>query len=151
MVQALNEARECKVDVPVGVVIVKEGKVIAKAHNQKEKRQDATSHAEILAIAKASKKVKNFILEDCQMYVTLEPCMMCYGAIASARIRNVYFGAYNKKYPTVEVCSKLPFNHYPTFVGGIREEECSQLIQEFFSKVRKRNGRDTNTNKESRI
>lgn len=140
---AILEAKKCKGDVPIGAVIVCNGKIIAKAHNRKEQKQDATCHAEILAIRKASKKLKNFMLETCEMYVTLEPCMMCYGAICSARIKKLYFGAYNEKYPCVTTFSQLPFNHYPECMGGIREEECKELIQTFFKKVRKEHGRNS--------
>lgn len=144
---AIIEAKKCKVDVPVGAVIVKDGKIIAKAHNKKEKRQDATCHAEIEVIKKASKKLKNFILESCDIYVTLEPCMMCYGAISSARIHHLYFGAYNEKFSCVKDCESLPFNHHVKAQGGILEEECRTLIQTFFKKVREDNGRSRNKNK----
>lgn len=143
---AISEAKKCKVDVPVGAVIVKDNKVIAKAHNKKEKKQDATCHAEIEVIKKASKKVNNFILDTCDIYVTLEPCMMCYGAISSARMNHLYFGAYNEKYPCVSVCEQLPFNHHLTISGGVLEEECKKLIQTFFKKVRENNGRNKNRN-----
>ena len=99
MKQALKEAKKAyeKLEVPVGAVIVKNGKIIARAHNQKETKYDTTKHAEILAIQKASKKLGSWRLIDCDMYVTLEPCPMCAGAIINSRIKNVYIGASDEK------------------------------------------------------
>ncbi len=147
MKKALQYAKKCKVDVPVGAVIVKNGKVVGYGYNQKEVKQDATCHAEILAIQKASKKLKNFILEDCEMYVTLEPCMMCYGAISGARIAKVYFGAYNHKYPIVATVDHVASNHHTHYEGGILEEESTKLIQEFFKKLREKHDCDKNKDK----
>ena len=98
MKQALKEAKKAykKLEVPVGAVIVKDGKIIARAHNQKETKTDTTKHAEILAIQKASKKLESWRLIDCEMYVTLEPCSMCASAIGQARISKLYIGTFNK-------------------------------------------------------
>ena len=99
MEQALKEAKKAykKLEVPVGAIIVKDGKIIARAHNQKETKTDTTKHAEILAIQKASKKLKSWRLIDCEMYVTLEPCTMCAGAIINSRIKKVYIGTMDEK------------------------------------------------------
>ena len=125
-----------KDEVPVGAVIVKDGKIIARAYNQMEKTQLATAHAEILAINKACKKLKSWRLDDCEMYVTVEPCAMCAGAIANARIKAVYFGAYEKKsgcavskYP---VLTDSGLNHSTDFIGGIKEEICANIIKNYF-------------------
>ena len=99
MNEALKEARKAyeKLEIPVGAVIVKNGKIISRAHNLKETKQTATAHAEILAIQKANKKLNNWRLIDCDMYVTLEPCSMCMGAIVSSRIKNIYIGTLDQK------------------------------------------------------
>lgn len=130
-----------KDEVPVGCVIVQDGKVIASAHNLREKTQDATAHAEILCIKKACKKLGTFRLSDCQLYVTLEPCPMCAGAIINARIETVYFGAYD---PKAGCCGTLinltedgRFNHTAKTVGGILSKECAALLSDFFAEKRK--------------
>ena len=138
---ALKEAKKAYLngDIPVGAVIVKDGKVIAKAYNKKHKTKDSTNHAEILAIKKASKVLKDFRLEGCEMYITLEPCIMCYGAILSARIEKVYFGAYDKKFSVIEVSDAIKFNHSVQLVGGVKEQECSNLLSNFFEELRRKN------------
>ena len=123
-------------DVPVGAVIVKDGKVIAKAYNKKNKSKDCTKHAEIIAISHASKRLKDFRLDGCEMYVTFEPCVMCLGAILSARITNVYFGAYDRRFASVKYVTQMPFNHVTNFVGGVMEEECSSMLTKFFAEIR---------------
>lgn len=135
---AIKEAMKSSVsgDVPVGVVIVKNGKIIAKAHNEKMKKHSPTRHAEIIAIEKACKKIGDYRLEGCDMIVTKEPCLMCYGAILSARIRNVCFGAYDKKYSVLELKNMIKFNHETNMVGGVLEEECAKILTEFFSDLR---------------
>ena len=143
MKEALKEAEKAyeKLEVPVGAVIVKEGKIIAKAHNQKETKFDTTKHAEILAIQKASKKLKSWRLIDCDMYVTLEPCPMCAGAMINSRLRKVYIGAIDEK--TGAVGSKLnlftdyKFNHNVLFEKGILNDDCKNLLQDFFKELRK--------------
>lgn len=126
-------------EVPVGAVIVKEGKVIASAFNKREGSKDATAHAEILAIKKACKKLDDFRLIDCDMYVSLEPCVMCTGAILNARIQNVYFGAHitNGSISAKEITKKAELNHKTNFEGGFFEEECSNLVSGYFKQKRK--------------
>ena len=140
---ALKEAKKAydKLEIPVGAVIVKNGEVIAKAHNLKETKFDTTKHAEILAIQKASKKLESWRLIDCDMYVTLEPCSMCAGAIINSRIKNVYIGASDEKTGAVgsvlNLFTDYKFNHNVNFEKGILEDECKNLLQEFFRKLRK--------------
>ena len=142
MKQALKEAKKAyeKLEVPVGAIIVKNGKIIARAHNQKETKFDTTKHAEILAIQKASKKLESWRLIDCDMYVTLEPCSMCAGAIINSRIKNVYIGASDEKTGAVgsvfNLFTDYKFNHNVNFEKGILEEECKKLLQEFFKELR---------------
>lgn len=138
MEAALCEAKKARKidDVPVGAVIVKDGKIIAKAYNKKEKKKCAIYHAEIIAIQKASKKLKNWNLSGCEIYVTKEPCLMCYGAIMSARIDRIFFGAYDKKYG-LEVSQYLKlnekgFNHKAEVIGGVMQKECSEILTNFF-------------------
>ena len=143
MKKALKEAKKAydKLEIPVGAIIVKDGKIIARAHNQKETKFDTTKHAEILAIQKASKKLKSWRLIDCEMYVTLEPCTMCAGAIINSRIKKIYIGASDEK--TGAVCSVLnlfddyKFNHKPEYEKGILEQECSEILKRFFKDLRK--------------
>ena len=142
MKKALMQAKKAydKLEVPVGAVIVKDGKVIASAYNQKETKYDTTKHAEILAIQKASKKLKSWRLLDCEMYVTLEPCTMCAGAIIQSRIKKVYYGVPDEK--TGAVGSKLnlfkdfKFNHNVEFENSILEKQCQSLLQDFFKELR---------------
>ena len=143
MKQALKEAEKAykKLEVPVGAVIVKDGKIIARAHNQKETRTDTTKHAEILAIQKASKKLESWRLIDCEMYVTTEPCQMCAGAIVQARIKKVYIGCMNPKAGCAGSIMNLlqvdKFNHQVEIETGILKDECSGLLKDFFRKLRK--------------
>lgn len=140
---AIKEAKKAEMidEVPIGAVIVKDGKVIARAHNKKESKNQATRHAEIEAIEKATKKVNNWWLEDCDIYVTLEPCAMCAGALINSRLRNIYFGAYDKKGGCCGSLYNLPvdtrFNHRLGVEGGILEEECATLLTNYFKKKRK--------------
>ena len=143
MKEALKEAKKAydKLEVPVGAIIVKDGKIIARAHNLKETKFDTTNHAEIIAIQKASKKLKSWRLLDCEMYVTLEPCSMCAGAIINSRIKKVYIGANDEK--TGAVCSVLnlfedyKFNHKVEFEKGILKEDCENILKDFFKNLRK--------------
>ena len=141
---ALIEAKKAfNIDeTPVGAVIVRDGKVISKAHNQRETKKNALCHAEIIAINKACKKLDGWRLLDCDIYVTLEPCPMCMGAIIASRIKNVYFGAYDKKAGALgSVCDlSQMFPHKVAFLGGVMENECSEILTSFFKKLRKRNG-----------
>ena len=143
MKKALKEAKKAydKLEIPVGAIIVKDGKIIARAHNQKETKFDTTKHAEILAIQKASKKLKSWRLIDCEMYVTLEPCTMCAGAIINSRIKKIYIGASDEKTGAVGSVLNLfddyKFNHKPEYENGILEQECSEILKRFFKDLRK--------------
>ena len=127
-------------DVPVGAVVVLNDKVIARAYNKKEKKGRATAHAEVLAIEKANKKIGDFRLEDATMYVTLEPCIMCAGAIVSSRIKKVVYGASDPRFGACKSLINvfdLKLNHNVLLEGGILEEKCSKLIKDFFKELRK--------------
>ena len=142
MKQALKEAEKAyqKLEVPVGAIIVKNGKIIARAHNQKETKTDTTKHAEILAIQKASKKLQSWRLIDCEMYITLEPCSMCAGAIINSRIKKIYIGTMDDK--TGAAGSKLnlfedyTFNHKVEVEKNIMKEECEEILKRFFKELR---------------
>ena len=133
MKEALKEAQKAleKEEVPVGAVIVKDGKIIARAHNTKETQKDATCHAEILAIKKACKKLKTWRLDDCEMYVTLEPCKMCISAIAESRIKKVYY-ILSSNYKKVE---KANFNNINSFVYN-DDYDYKKLLSSFFENKR---------------
>ncbi|MGN1310106.1 MAG: tRNA adenosine(34) deaminase TadA [Clostridia bacterium] len=143
MLEALKEAKKAyeKEEIPVGAVIVKDGKIIAKAHNLREKKQSAIAHAEILAIEKANKKLNSWRLVDCDMYVTLEPCTMCMGAIISSRIKNLYIGALDSK---TGACgsfvdlSQYKFNHTVNIFKGILQDKCEYILKDFFKELRKK-------------
>jgi len=139
---ALREAERALdlCEVPVGCVIVHNGEIIGKAHNQREVLQDPTAHAEILAITQAAAHLKTWRLENTKLYVTLEPCPMCAGAIILARVAEVYFGAYD---PKAGCCGTLMnllgdnrFNHQPTLFPGLLGEECGALLSDFFRRIR---------------
>ncbi len=136
---SINEAKKSGRDVPVGAVVVKNGDVIATAHNERELDNDVTSHAEILAIRKAEQVLGNWRLDDCDLYVTLEPCPMCGWAILQSRIKNVYFGSYDTSYGAF--FSKVDLRKFSTFTpnvyGGIMEKECDELLNSFFIDLRK--------------
>ena len=143
MRMALKEAQKAYKleECPIGCVIVKDGKVIARAHNMRITHNSALSHAEILAIKKACKKLDSWRLSDCDLYVTLEPCTMCSGAIIQARIRKVYFAAYEPKGGAVCSCNDIfnishGHNHQVLFEGGVLQEESSNMLKEFFREVR---------------
>ena len=143
MQEAIKEAKKAykKLEVPVGAVIVKNGEIIAKAHNLKETKFDTTKHAEILAIQKASKKLKSWRLLDCEMYITLEPCSMCAGAIINSRIKKIYIGAMDEK--TGAAGSKLnlfkdyTFNHNVEIETNVMQDECEKILKDFFKELRK--------------
>lgn len=142
---ALNEAKEAayKDEVPVGAVIVNEqGAIIAQTHNLKEKNQNSCHHAEILAIEEASRSLKSWRLLGCDIYVTLEPCPMCLSALTQARVRNIYFGAYDAKGGSVSLGYNLykdsRFNHKSNIFGGIKHFECSKILSDFFRQKRRR-------------
>lgn len=128
-------------EVPVGAVIVSKGKVIATGYNRRETDKNALLHAEIIAINRACKKLGGWRLSDCELYVTLEPCPMCTGAIINARISTVYIGAMDPKAGCMgSLCdlTKLPFNHQPQIVSGVLERECSDLLSQFFQTLRQK-------------
>lgn len=126
-------------EVPVGAVIVKNGEILATAFNKRESKKNAVAHAEILAIEKACKKLGDFRLVGCDIYVSLEPCVMCTGAILNARLENVYFGASitNGSISAKEIVEKSELNHKSNIEGGFFEEECSDLVSSYFRAKRK--------------
>lgn len=143
MKEALKEAKKAydKLEVPVGAVIVKDGKIIARAHNIKEEKKDTTKHAEILAISKASKKLNSWRLTDCEMYVTLEPCSMCAGALIQSRIKKVCIGTMDEKTgacgSVLNLLEDYTFNHKVEIETGILQEKCEELLKQFFKELRK--------------
>ena len=142
MKAAIKEAMKAQDidEVPIGCVVVKDGEIIARGYNKREKEQDATSHAELKTLQKACKKLKSWRLVGCDIYVTLEPCLMCAGAIIQSRIENVYFGAYDPKGgafgSSINVLDAKNINHRPNVCGGILEAECSQILKGYFKKKR---------------
>lgn len=152
---AINEALKAQHigEVPIGAVIVKDNKIIARAHNLRETRQDPTAHAEYLAIQKAAKIVRSWRLEDCTLYVTLEPCVMCAGAIVMSRIPRVVFGASDPKGgcsgSLMDLTQEPRFNHRAIVDKHILAEECGELLRQFFKNIRKKkkiSRTDDNTN-----
>ena len=134
------ELAKQKGEVPIGAVIVKDGQIIAKGYNLRETNKSATAHAEIIAIESACKVLNSWRLDGCSIYVTLEPCMMCAGAIIQSRIQNVYFGGFDKKagaFGTVEDFSTMNWTHKVNVYAGIMEEECSEILKDFFADLRK--------------
>ena len=129
---AINEAKKALKynEVPVGAVIVKDDRIISKAHNIKEKKKDAIKHAEIIAISKACKKLKNWRLDDCIIYTTMEPCMMCCGAIQQSRIKKIVYGTSNENYGYTRELNDVKI------ISKICENECRELVQSFFKKRR---------------
>jgi len=137
MQNAILEAKKCNDDVPIGCVIKKDGQVIARGHNRREADNDVTAHAEILAIRDAQRVLGTSRLNDCEMYVTLEPCPMCTWAIIQAGIKSLYFGAYNPQYGVLlSNPHLLPFKPKLSVFGGIEEEICSRMLGEFFKTLR---------------
>lgn len=138
MQRAIRQAKIAQGEIPVGAIIVKDGQVVASAFNKKESLKDVTAHAEILAIREAEQKLNSWRLEDCDMYVTLEPCPMCAWAIVSARLKTVYFGSYDVNYgafgSSIDV-RKLSNSKLKVF-GGIMENECDKILQEYFDNLR---------------
>lgn len=139
---ALEEAKKSlkKGDVPVGAIIVKNDKIIARAHNQKEKHKIATYHAEIIAIEKACKKLKSWHLDDCELYVTLEPCLMCAGAILQSRISRLIYATANQKFGYVSSIDSIlnqKNNHKVEIVSEIKSEESQKMLIDFFKNKRK--------------
>ena len=135
---ALNEAKKAykNGDIPVGCVIVKENKIIAKTHNKKEKNKIATHHAEILAIQKACKKTKNWYLEDCVLYTTMEPCLMCAGAIAQARIKKIVYSVDNPKFGFTNIIKNGKISNHTIEVEKIDNNMSQELLISFFKNKR---------------
>ncbi len=142
MKAAYREAKRALLidEVPIGAVIVRAGQIIARGHNKREKNNDPTAHAEIIAIKKAAKKLGSWRLTDCTIYVTIEPCAMCAGAIVLARIDTVIYGAPDPKGGALgssfNLYEQSRLNHYPTVVHDILKEECSKIISEYFKTKR---------------
>lgn len=145
---AITQAKKALVneDVPIGCVIVYQGKIIARGYNKRNKKKTTLAHAELDAIAKASKVLGDWRLEDCTMYVTLEPCQMCAGAIVQARISRVVIGCMNPKAgcagSVLNLLQMQEFNHQVDVVRGVREEECSKMLSDFFRSLRERKKSD---------
>jgi tRNA(adenine34) deaminase len=139
---AIKEAEKAaeKGEIPIGAIIIKENKIIGRGHNLRETLQDPTAHAEMLAITSAAATLKSWRLEKCTLYVTLEPCPMCTGAILNARIPEIVFGAYDTNAGMCgsvdNLCSKNLLNHKVTVKGGVKEEYCKSLIDLFFNNLR---------------
>lgn len=142
MLLAIKEAMKAKDidEVPIGAVIVVNDKVIARGYNTREKSNDSTNHAEIIAIKKACKKLNNWRLIDATLYVTIEPCPMCAGAILQSRIKKVVYGAKDIKGGALgssfNLFEQKNLNHHPTIIGGVLEEECSKIIKDYFKNKR---------------
>ena len=143
MKAALRLARKAadEGEVPVGAVVVCEGKIVGRGRNRREGKKNALHHAEIEAIGKACKKLGGWRLHKCDLYVTLEPCPMCAGAIINARIKTVYYGAPDPKAGscgTLVNLFALPYNHKPAVVAGVLEDECADVLRAFFRVLRER-------------
>ncbi len=144
MKQALKEAQKAysKDEAPVGAVIVKDGVIISRGYNERQSKGDATLHAEMTAIRKACRKLGDWRLEDCEMYVTLEPCVMCAGAIVQSRIKKLYIGTADPKAgaagSVISVVDVDGFNHRVEVEYGILEERCSSILKDFFRELRER-------------
>ncbi len=145
MKEALKQAKKAYAlgEVPIGCVIVYEDKIIARGYNRRNTDKNTLAHAEITAINRASKKLGDWRLEDCTLYVTLEPCQMCAGAIVQSRITNVVMGCMNPKAgcggSILNILEMPEFNHQVNVIRGVMEEECSLILQEFFKELRIRN------------
>lgn len=144
MKEALKQAKKAASigETPIGAVIVRDGEIIARGYNKRETKKNALLHAEVIAIDKACRKLGGWRLPRCDMYVTLEPCPMCAGAIVNSRIENVYFGAYDEKSGSAGSKTNLfeagLFNHDVNVTGGVMETECASLLTEFFRELRKK-------------
>lgn len=155
MKEAIKEAKKAELisEVPIGAVVVLNGEIIGRGHNLRETSQNATAHAEMMAIQQACARLDNFRLEDTQLFVTLEPCPMCSGAILLSRIDEVYFGAYDPKGGTagslLNLLEDQRFNHWCYLESRVLEEECSQLLKTFFKALRQRKKADKQKEKEN--
>ena len=150
MLQALEQAKEAarEDEIPVGAVIVRNDIVIAKGRNQRETLQDPTAHAEMFALKEAARALASWRLNDCILYVTLEPCIMCVGAILQARIRRLVFGCLDPKAGAAaslyQACNDSRLNHQVVVTGGVLKEDCSRILGSFFADLRARNRHDRN-------
>lgn len=136
MIKALNLAKKAfnEGEIPIGAIIVKDGEIIARAYNKRNKEKNALYHAELIAISKACKKLGDWRLTDCDMFVTVVPCPMCAGAIVNSRLKKVYYGASNENQDLFEtIISKSDLNHKLQAEGGVMERECSFLMKDFFA------------------
>lgn len=153
MKEAIKEAKKAaKIgEVPIGCVIVYEDKIIARGYNKRNTKKTTLAHAELLAIQKASKKLGDWRLENCTMYVTLEPCQMCAGAIIQARMKEVVVGAMNPKAgcagSVLNILQMKEFNHQAELITGVMEEECKKVLQDFFKDLRTKNKLEKEENK----
>ena len=144
MKEAIRQAKKAEAigDVPIGCVIVSEGRIIARGYNKRNKNKTVLAHAELLAMSKACKKTGDWRLEDCTMYITLEPCQMCAGAIVQARIPRVVIGSMNPKAgcggSVLNLLQMKEFNHQVEVTRGVLEEECSEMLSVFFRKLRQK-------------
>ena len=142
MKEAIKQAKKAydKEEIPVGAVIVKDGKIIARGYNKKEEKKDTTQHAEIIAIQKASRKIGAWRLQDCEMYVTLEPCAMCTGALIQARLKRVYIGTMDPKTgacgSVLNLLEDYKFNHKIEVETNIMQKECEKILKDFFKYLR---------------
>lgn len=142
MKEAIKEAKKAELidEVPIGCVIVKDDKIISRGHNVRESKKTPLGHAEIVAIEKACKKVGGWRLEDCDIYITLEPCIMCSGAIIQSRIRHIYYGASDPKGGAIEssinVLEAKNINHHPLVTSGLLKDECGEIISNYFKRKR---------------
>ena len=136
-------------EVPIGAVVVRNGEIVGTGYNKRDSKKNAMLHAETVAIYNACEKLGGWRLWECDLYVTLEPCPMCTGAIINSRIRNVYYGAKNPKAGACESVINLfdyPFNHKPNITSGLLEEECSKIMTDFFLKVREKRKKEKKLN-----
>ena len=144
MKRAIDEAKKAEAmdEVPIGAVIVKDGTIISKGYNLRETNQDPLAHAELIAIREASRSLKTWRLSGCDLYVTLEPCAMCAGAIVQSRISRVIYGTYDPKAgcagTLMDLLQEDRFNHQTEVIAGVMQEECSSLLTQFFHKLRQR-------------
>ncbi len=141
MARALHYARlaAARGETPVGAVIVKNGEIVSWGYNTRETKKNALNHAEIIAIDRACRRLGGWRLWECEMYVTLEPCPMCAGAIINSRLRKVTFGAFDGKagsFGSIMDMNTFPFNHHPEVKGGVMERECAELLKDFFKALR---------------
>ncbi|MCL6517235.1 MAG: nucleoside deaminase [Alicyclobacillus sp.] len=148
MREALREARRAAAhgEVPIGAVVVREGRVVARAHNWRETWRDPTAHAEVIALQEASRRLGGWRLSGCALYVTLEPCPMCAGAAMLARVDRIVFGAPDPKggalLSRINVLAPGLWNHEPEITGGILDDECGMILKEFFRSLRRRRPED---------